>query len=267
MSLRLRVRFQKLGKVRWTSHRDVARMWERACRRVQLPLAWTGGFSPRPKLSFGLALPTGAESVAEYLDLELAPDAVVDVENLPARLSPALPAGVDVAAVVAVASTPSGGRAPSLQEDVVSCTWRLELAVDPASVSAAVEQALAAVTLPIERERKGQRSTDDIRPAILELHVTALGPGETQLDAVLATQPRGLRPLELLAAIDPAVEAKRVVRLNQWIERDGARHEPISLVPADAMRREHDVRTRIGVPGGLPAGTYAVSTVGGVASS
>ena len=92
--MRLRVRFQKLGKVRWTSHRDVARMWERACRRVQLPLAWTGGFSPRPKLSFGLALPTGAESVAEYLDLELAPDAVVDVENLPARLSPALPAGV-----------------------------------------------------------------------------------------------------------------------------------------------------------------------------
>ena len=55
--MRLRVRFQKLGKVRWTSHRDVARMWERACRRVQLPLAWTAGFSPRPKLSFGLALP------------------------------------------------------------------------------------------------------------------------------------------------------------------------------------------------------------------
>src|SRR5207253_6067075 len=90
---RVRVRFAKLGKVRWTSHRDVARMWERAFRRVQLPLAWTGGFSPRPKLSFGLALPTGAESLAEYLDLELAPDAVVDLDDLPARLSPALPAG------------------------------------------------------------------------------------------------------------------------------------------------------------------------------
>src|SRR3954454_12756954 len=96
--MRLRLRFQKLGKVRWTSHRDVARMWERACRRVQLPLAYTEGFSPRPKMHFGLALPTGAESVAEYLDLDLAEEADVDLERLPTLLSPALPAGVDVMA-------------------------------------------------------------------------------------------------------------------------------------------------------------------------
>src|SRR5437868_14736650 len=106
--MRVRLRFQKLGKVRWTSHRDVARMWERACRRVQLPLAYTEGFSPRPKMHFGLALPTGAESVAEYLDIDLAADASVvenckvDIAGLPALLSPALPAGVDVTAVVVV---------------------------------------------------------------------------------------------------------------------------------------------------------------------
>ena len=69
---RVRIRFAKLGKIRWTSHRDVARMWERAFRRVELPLAYSAGFSPRPKVSFGLALPTGHESVAEYLDVELA---------------------------------------------------------------------------------------------------------------------------------------------------------------------------------------------------
>ena len=69
---RVRIRFVKLGKIRWTSHRDVARMWERAFRRVQLPVAYSAGFSPRPKVSFGLALPTGHESVAEYLDVELA---------------------------------------------------------------------------------------------------------------------------------------------------------------------------------------------------
>jgi radical SAM-linked protein len=63
---RVRIRFAKVGKVRWTSHRDTARMWERAFRRVSLPLVWTNGFSPRPKVSFGLALPTGYESVAEY---------------------------------------------------------------------------------------------------------------------------------------------------------------------------------------------------------
>ena len=67
----VRMRFTKLGKIRWTSHRDVARMWERALRRAGLPVAYTQGFSPRPQLSFGLALPTGCESVAEYLDVSL----------------------------------------------------------------------------------------------------------------------------------------------------------------------------------------------------
>ena len=58
--MRIRFRFVKLGKIRFTSQRDVARMWERALRRAELPLAYTEGFSPRPQLSFGLALPTGA---------------------------------------------------------------------------------------------------------------------------------------------------------------------------------------------------------------
>src|SRR2546421_1452639 len=101
-AMRIRLRFAKTGKIRWTSHRDVARMWERAFRRVGLPLAYTQGFSPRPKVSFGLALPTGHESAAEYLDLELAADnaatAEVDISSLPARLSLALPAGIDVQA-------------------------------------------------------------------------------------------------------------------------------------------------------------------------
>src|SRR5437764_9182978 len=124
--MRIRIRFQKLGKVRWTSHRDLARMWERACRRIQLPVAYTEGFSPRPKMHFGLALPTGAESLAEYLDLDLTPEASVvencraDLDGLSTLLSPALPAGVDVTALAVV-----DPKAPSLQEDVDSCTWRV----------------------------------------------------------------------------------------------------------------------------------------------
>ena len=66
---RLRVRFSKFGKVRFTSHRDVARIWERSLRRGDVAVAYTEGFSPRPKLSFGLALSTGYESYGEYLDI------------------------------------------------------------------------------------------------------------------------------------------------------------------------------------------------------
>jgi radical SAM-linked protein len=223
--MRLRVRFQKLGKVRWTSHRDVARMWERACRRIQLPLAYTEGFSPRPKMHFGLALPTGAESVAEFLDLDLAPEAIVDVDGLPTLLSPALPAGVDVTAVAAV-----DPKAPSLQEDVDSCTWRVAF-VPGVELAIVVDRALASSSLLVERERKGRLSVDDVRPAILALSAGATADGEPELEAVVATRPRALRPQELLQALDPALEATRVCRTHQWIERDGLRQEPLAVAP------------------------------------
>ena len=99
--MRLRVRYSKLGKVRFISHRDTARVWERTLRRADVPVATSAGYTPRPRLSFGLALPTGAESVAEYLDLELSQP--VDLEPLPARLTAALPIGLSVVDVVALA--------------------------------------------------------------------------------------------------------------------------------------------------------------------
>ncbi|MGZ4693054.1 MAG: TIGR03936 family radical SAM-associated protein, partial [Acidimicrobiales bacterium] len=68
--MRVRFRFSKLGKIRFTSHRDVARLWERALRRAELPVALTEGFSPRPKVHFGLALSTSHESWGEYLDVD-----------------------------------------------------------------------------------------------------------------------------------------------------------------------------------------------------
>jgi radical SAM-linked protein len=242
---RLRIRFSKVGKVRWTSHRDVARMWERAFRRVDLPLAFTQGFSPRPKVSFGLALPTGHESVAEYLDVELAPGTELDASTLPALLSPALPVGIDVLAAV-----PLDERAASLQEEVTSCDWLVEVANVPSSdrsvLSGLVDRALAADSLVITRQRKGRDVTDDVRPGILALtldDVAMGGAGHPMLRAELATQPRGLRPAEMLAALGVsadglALEEGRVRRLHQWIQRDGARSEPIE-VPTDATNAPH----------------------------
>ncbi|HTZ09795.1 MAG TPA: TIGR03936 family radical SAM-associated protein, partial [Acidimicrobiales bacterium] len=118
--MRVRIQFSKRGRVRWTSHRDVARMWERALRRARLPVAYTAGFSPRPQLSFGLALPTGCESDAEYLDVALT--APVEVAGLAALVGPLLPEGVDVVAAVEVERA-----APSLQEAVTSCSWTIEV--------------------------------------------------------------------------------------------------------------------------------------------
>jgi radical SAM-linked protein len=238
---RVRIRFSKRGKVRFTSHRDVARIWERALRRAAVPIAYTEGFSPRPKLSFGLALSTGHESEGEYLDVALrdAPDPLA-VERLPALLDPALPAGIAVQAVTAL---PAG--AVSLQQAVTSCTWHIEVGdLAPPDAAAGVARALAAADIPLTRERKGQRVTDDVRPAILDLRV--LGPVTeprallapvatgvaTALEAELATQPRGLRPAELVSAIDPTWVLARVTRLHQWTQAGGARREVMDLGPA-----------------------------------
>ncbi len=67
----VRLEYHKVGKIRFLGHRDVARVLERSLRRAGLPLRYSEGFSPRPRLSFGLALSTGYESIAEYLDVEL----------------------------------------------------------------------------------------------------------------------------------------------------------------------------------------------------
>src|SRR5207249_2083273 len=187
------------------------------------------GFSPRPKVSFGLALSTGHESVAEYLDIEVAPGTVVDVERLPAALTPALPVGIDVLAAVTIDE-----RAGSLQEEVTSCDWLVEVAgPSPTELDGLVGEALAADSLVVTRRRKGHDVTDDVRPAILCLERVPTADGTAVLLAELATQPRGLRPGELLVALGPELEERTVRRLHQWIQRDGARWEPISL-PLDA---------------------------------
>jgi radical SAM-linked protein len=238
----VRVRYSKQGKVRWISHRDVARAFERALRIEQLPLAFTLGFSPRPKVSFGLALSTGYESEAEYLDLELA--APVDLEPLPARLTAALPIGLEVDAVVALEE-----RAPALQEAVVAVTWRVEVTNDegqPVPVETLrelVAGARSAPVLEVTQVRKGRASVCDVAPAIRRLEVLDVADsttGSATVEMELVTQPRGAKPTEVIAAIagmSPSpltLDVGRAVRIHQWIERDGARCEPL-----DADTRPH----------------------------
>jgi radical SAM-linked protein len=273
-TVRVRIRFTKLGKIRWTSHRDVARMWERAFRREQLPLAYSAGFSPRPKVSFGLALPTGCESVAEYLDVELADLGPLDFGTLPRRLSAALPTGVDVTAAELIAP-----GTPSLQEAVQSCSWRWT--VGPAEGSSVppgeehqperlgdrIARLLAAPTVVVTRFRKGAAVTEDIRAGIWDL--TLIGPAAcpnavpaacpnavpaacpnavpaaadpshgSELQAELACRPRAIRPSEVTDALASGLEARDVRRTHQWILRDGARWEPLTVAPDDATTAPH----------------------------
>ncbi len=221
---KLRLRYAKRGKVRFTSHRDTARIWERAMRRAAVPVATSAGFTPRPRLSFGLALPTGAESIAEYLDVDVVDGELSgdDLDDVAARLAGALPVGFEVLRVVEL----DRGCA-SLQEVVTSVTWELGGLPADARLDAAADRLLAADVLPLERERKGERRVDDIRPA-----VRAVAAGHDRaLIAELATSGRGVRPAELAAAAFPGADltALRVLRTHQWIEDGDGRREVVSL--------------------------------------
>lgn len=221
-------------------------------------MSYSQGFSPHPLVSFGLALPTGCESLGEYLDIRLdAPSAgETPVADLPDALSRLLPDGIDVQVAALVPETEG-----SLQQEVASCDWVLEvLGVPDQELQERVEQVLSASTLTVRRQRKGRHAEDDIRPAIRTL---AMADEPGCLRAELATHPRGVRPADLVAALGTGAVPGWARRTHQWIERDGARFEPlpwsgpVTAAGATQYARSTFLNVRDGsqsVPGGAPAG-------------
>jgi radical SAM-linked protein len=218
----LRLRSTKLGPIRFVGHRDMGRVWERALRRAAIPMVYSAGFTPRPRIAFGLALGLGAESVAEYIDVEIVEPLEFGPERLEA-FTEMMPAGVEVTAA-AVLDPP----VPSLQEVVTSCTWLLWSPVLGADEISSARAVLDADEVWVSRHRKGSPCTDEVRGSILDLRD---GPEPGQLVAELSTVGRTLRPSELCSVIferrDPA--DIRVRRLAQWIGHDDQRREVLSL--------------------------------------
>jgi len=221
--VRIRVRFTKLGKIRFLGHRDLARCWERTIRRCELPVAYSEGFSPRPRLHYGLALPTGAESLAEYLDLDLSRD--VDLGGLDVRLGDGLPVGVDVTGIAEVPS-----NATALQAVVDHCTWEIGLTgVGAAELAGIAGELMARDEVPFTFERKGKQLTEDVRAAFRSLAVLPdLRDGAAVLTAALATQPRSIRPSELLACLGEPGDVRRICRNEQWMTIDGVARPPLA---------------------------------------
>jgi len=161
---RVRLRYTKRARLRFTSHRDFARAFERALRRGGVPIAYSAGFSPHPKVSYVGAAPTGVASEAEYLEIGLARE--VDVEQLRLALDRALPLGIDV--LEAVPAT--GG---SLPDRIDASQWEIALpGVAPEVARSAVTKLLAAESVPIERRTKAGQRTIDVRSALVSAVVT-----------------------------------------------------------------------------------------------
>ncbi|CAG7627006.1 TIGR03936 family radical SAM-associated protein [Actinacidiphila bryophytorum] len=188
---RIRLRYTKRGRLRFTSHRDFQRAFERALRRAEVPMAYSAGFTPHPKVSYANAAPTGVGSEAEYLEIGLAQ--VRDPELLRALLDESLPAGLDV--IEAVEARTSG-----LAERLEASVWQLRLdGVQPDEARRAVAAFLAADTVEVQRSTKNGIRTFDCRAAVTRFEVVE---GDGALDATGdATRQGADRPQDQACAI------------------------------------------------------------------
>jgi radical SAM-linked protein len=188
---RLRIRYAKRGRLRFTSHRDFSRAFERAIFRARVPMAYSSGFNPHPRISYAGAAPTGAASEAEYLEIALAE--VVDPASVRALLEAALPDGLDVLEVV---ESPGGALAERLQ----GSRWAIDLDVDGAAATAAVEQFLASGAVLVQRMTKKGLREFDCRAAVVALSAAPSDAG-ARLDLVLRHAEPAVRPDDVLAGL------------------------------------------------------------------
>ena len=202
--MRARITFTKQGALRYTGHLDLHRLWERAMRRADLPLNYSQGFHPQPKISIAAALPLGFSSLGEVLDVRFNAD--IAIEEIAARLGDSLPLDIKIINVESVDE-----REPALQTQVLSATYDVHLTepVDGSELTRKVEGLLASESLPRERRSKFY----DLRPLIETLDVITEADGKVWIQMKLAARDGATgRPEEVLNALSIEPEYTRVER-------------------------------------------------------
>ena len=204
------VRYAKRGKMRFASSRDVARAFERGVRRAGLPIAYSAGFTPHPKISYPGGAPTGVASEAEYLSLALT--AREDGTQVCRRLNAALPDGIDVVDVTETGgdgrrSADSGSASSSGFGHLEASEWRMVLpGVAPEVARRAVAGFLARAEAPVERlTDKGVRRLD-ARVAVVEMMVL-------DADVTAAGSPSAAGPVGGASAAGTGLEGCAILRM------------------------------------------------------
>ncbi|NKI42522.1 TIGR03936 family radical SAM-associated protein [Streptomyces physcomitrii] len=191
---RIRLRYTKRGRLRFTSHRDFQRAFERALRRAAVPMAYSAGFTPHPKVSYANAAPTGTGSEAEYLEIALTE--ARDPEALRALLDESLPRGLDLTDAVEAHTS-------SFADRLTASVWELRLdRVEPAVAKEAVDAFLAAGSVEVQRRTKSGMRAFDARAAVVRLEL---------LDASEASRPSS--PEGNLMADGPTEQPCAILRL------------------------------------------------------
>lgn len=226
---KLRLRYAKRGRLRFTSHRDIARAFERALRRAGVPMAFSQGFNPHPKISWIGAAPTGAASEAEYVEIQLVE--VVEPASLAAELDAAMPPGLDVLEAVQAGSG-------SLADRIDGSRWSIEVpGVPHAELAAAVEALMAAEVADVQRLTKNGMRTINVRPAVVRADTREVSAGPQPygiLEVVVRQTTPAVRPddvlsaLRVVAALEPPVPAKATRMAQGRLDDGGGIADPLA---------------------------------------
>lgn len=213
--MRLRITFAKTEAMRFTSHLDLHRTWERTFRRARLPLAYSHGFNPRPRLNLGSALPLGFTGSQEILDAWL--EEAVPIPEIQPALEQAAPPGIRIHQIEAVDE-----RAPTLQTMLAASNYTITLGEYLDDLDKRLKALMQAERLP--RQRRGKDY--DLRPLVLDLQrLPDDANGRQRIHARLQAQEGATgRPDELLEELgaDP---------LAAQVNRDGLVFADLSTQP------------------------------------
>lgn len=221
---RLRLTFAKKEPIKYIAHLDLALAWERALRRAHIPLAYSQGFNPRPKMQFASGLPLGSTGQAEILDIIV--NQPIDEDEALARIRPTLPRGITLHAVEEIPL-----KAPALQSRLRQADYRVTVETDLSEdvLRERIDHLLAAEKIIQTRKRRKRLEEFDLRPWLHELRLESVTDGDAHLwMRVTAGQFGNLRPEAVLKALDLADQWHHIERLHLIFEDDRSVRRPSS---------------------------------------
>jgi radical SAM-linked protein len=234
------IQYSKEEEARFLSHLDLMTAMERAFRRAGLPLAFSEGFNPHPRVSFASALAVGVTSEAEYLDVQLLEE--IPAEEVLRRLNNVLPRGLCVREAVPVTK-----RTESLMALINLARYRVEVPFHSGDgvssqerINKVIGDVLATTTYPVQRKSKKGLREVDIRPGIRELTGRLKeGGAESILLLEMAVQigsDGNVKPeevVEMFGALSPSSfhlgNNLRIHRLGLYIETNGHVWSPLEI--------------------------------------
>jgi radical SAM-linked protein len=257
---KVRMRFAKRGRARFSSHRDVARAMEWALRRAGVPVSLSQGFSPHPRLSWIGAAPTGAASEAEFVEIGLSRD--LEPDAVGREVDAVLPEGLSVLDVVRAGPG-------ALADRIDTSVWRIEMpGVDPERLAAAAAELEAAASVEVAKMTKNGPRTLDVREALVSVVVGDTAPGDLRararptvcgtLSAVVRHTTPAVRPddvvsaLRAVAGLEPPVPVLATRTAQGRLGTDGELLDPLEADRATTNREpvpaRHAAEDRPGTP-------------------